>query len=105
MYFDFLRKELKKPEGRYVETAKIHHRFGRPSNEANEFYKMISKWEYDWCEGTEHYPVEAVGDTYTVALKLYKKWNKTANRLYGEVKAVDGSLVDADKKEVVFGID
>lgn len=106
MYFDFLQNELAKPEAeRYVETSKIHHRFGRPSNEANDFYKMISKWEYQWCEGTETYPATAVGDTYTVALKLYKKWNPLANSLYSEVKGEDGTMIDPDKKKVVFGID
>lgn len=104
-YIAFLRGELEKTERRYEETAKIHHRFGRPANESNDFYKMISKWEYEWCEGTENYPAEAVGDTYTVALKLYKKWNETANRLYGEVNVFGGSTVDPDKKKVVFGID
>lgn len=106
LYFGFLRKELEKPQAeRYVETPKIHHRFGRPSNEANEFYRMISKWEYEWCEGTETYPATAVGDTYTVALKLYKKWNKLAAGLYQENAGAGESEADPDKKNVIFGID
>ena len=105
-YIDFLRRELEKPAAdRYVETPGIHHRFGRPSNEANDFYKMISRWEYSWCEGTETYPATAVGDTYEVALKLYKKWNALAARLYEGGKDAQGNEVDPDKKKVIFGID
>ena len=88
-----------------METPKIHHRFGRPSNEANDFYKTISHWEYTWCEGTETYPATAVGDTYTVALKLYKKWNGLAARLYEGGKETQGDETDPDKKAVIFGID
>lgn len=106
MYIDFLSKELAKPaDQRYVETKEIHHRFGRPSNEANGFYRMISKWEYAWCEGTEAYPDKAVGDTYTVALELYKKWNRLADSLYNPVSEDADTNVDPDKRDKVFGID
>lgn len=106
MYLDFLSQELAKPaDQRYVETKKIHHRFGRPANEANDFYRMISKWEYAWCEGTETYPDKAVGDTYTVALELYKKWNRLADSLYNPISEDPDSTVDPDKRDKVFGID
>lgn len=105
-YFEFLKKEFTKPETeRYVETPEIYHRFRRPSNEANDFYKMISRWEYQWCEGTEAYAALAEGDTYEVALKLYEKWNPLANALYVGVKGGNDRTVDPDKKKVVFGID
>lgn len=106
MYIDFLRNELAKPaEERYEETSKIHHRFQRPSNEANDFYKMISKWEYEWCDETKKYPAVAVGDTYEVAQKLYKKWNKTAGELYINTEGGEGSTIDPDKGAKIFGID
>ena len=66
---------------------------------------MISRWEYNWCEGTEKYPEEAVGDTYTVALKLYKKWHRLANNLYVVEEEKEGGVPDPDKGKVVFGID
>lgn len=103
-YIAFLREELKKPvEQRYQEMAKIHHRFGRPSNEANDFYRMISRWEYEWCDETKIYADQAIGDTYTVSQKLYRKWHALANELYATTK--EGVAVDPDKKKVVFGID
>ena len=107
MYFDFLRKELAKPETeRYVETPKIHHRFGRPSNEANDFYKMISRWEYRWCEGTENYPATATGDTYRIAKQLFQKWGKMAQKFYTtDIKTDKKDMTDPDKKKKVFGID
>ena len=106
-YFDFLRSELAKPEQeRYVETRKIHHRFFRPANEANDFYRMISRWEYEWCEETKPYPAEAVGDTYTVASKLFGKWKGLAAELYRRPLEEEGApRTDMDKGEVVFGID
>ena len=107
MYFDFLRKELAKPETeQYVETPKIHHRFGRPSNEANDFYKMISRWEYRWCEGTENYPATATGDTYRIAKQLFQKWGKMAQKFYTtDIKTDKKDMTDPDKKKKVFGID
>ena len=107
MYFEFLRKELAKPDTeRYVETSKIHHRFGRPSNEANEFYKMISRWEYQWCEGIEDYPATAVGDTYRIAQKLFAKWQDAAHQLYtNNTKTEKKNNIDPDKQKKVFGID
>ena len=107
MYFDFLRQELAKaPANRYVETPGIHHRFGRPSNEANDFYKMISRWEYAWCEGKESYPATAIGDTYSVAQRLFEKWYQVANEIYSNPKKIEKeNIVDPDKQKKVFGID
>lgn len=108
LYLHFLRSELLKPAtDRYVETPKIHHRFGRPSNEANDFYKMISDWEYRWCEGTESYADAPQQDTWTVASLLYSKWQPVADALYAPVEQkADGASgeADPDKKAKVFGI-
>ena len=102
-------RELDKPANiRYVETSKIHHRFGRPSNEANDFYKMISRWEYDWCEETRKYDFLPQRDTWAASV-LYDKWLPVADALYG-TKTMEkvgelGSDLDPDKKKAVFGID
>lgn len=107
-YIDFLRGELAKDEAnRYVETPAIHHRFSRPSNEANDFYRMISKWEYEWCDGKEEYPSEPQGDTWAVAQALYSKWLPIAKETYQSqaLDAVSGPAIDPDKKDKVFGID
>lgn len=109
LYLDFLNTELTKPvDSRYVETPKIHHRFGRPSNEANDFYKMISHWEYDWCDETKQYAASPQADTWTVTSRLFEKWLSVADALYSPVTlkvTVPVKEADPDKKEKVFGID
>lgn len=108
-YLDFLRQELSKPaDSRYMETSKIHHRFGRPSNEANDFYKMISRWEYDWCDDTKAFPDTPQADTWTVASQLYAKWSHVANAIYKPALSGEDGLkkeLEPDKKKKVFGID
>jgi alpha-N-acetylglucosaminidase len=46
----------------------------RPANEANDFYRRLSRWEYDWCERHETYPSAPQGDALIVAHELYAKW-------------------------------
>lgn len=81
-YFSFLQAELKRTTGRYVETDAINHRFKRPSNEANDFYKRLSKWEYAWCNQQDSFPATTRGDAYTIAARLYAKWQPVAQRIY-----------------------
>ncbi|PSL50275.1 alpha-N-acetylglucosaminidase (NAGLU)-like protein [Chitinophaga niastensis] len=73
-YFLFLGNELNKTGERYIETDAINHRFKRPANEANDFYKQLSRWEYQWCNQQDDFPVVANGDAYMIAKQLYEKW-------------------------------
>jgi alpha-N-acetylglucosaminidase len=81
-YFVFLSEEINKGENKYIETKAINHRFNRPANEANDFYKALSKWEYQWCDNKENYDDKPVGDPYTVARKLFDKWQPVALKYY-----------------------
>lgn len=83
-FFAFLDAELQKPVGRYVETDSINNRFKRPANEANDFYRRMSGWEYAWCEEQDgsKYNSTPVGDSYTIAKRLYEKWQPVAISVY-----------------------
>lgn len=81
-YFSFLQAELGKKSGRYIETDAINHRFKRPSNEANDFYKRLSKWEYEWCNQRDVFPEIPTGDAYAISMRLYTKWWPVVRQIY-----------------------
>lgn len=90
-YFNFLLLELDKPaEERYVETDAINHRFHRPANEANEFYRALSKWEYTWCAAgdSEKYITEPSGDCFETVTRLYAKWWPVAYEMYQQIALI-----------------
>ncbi|MBI2517852.1 MAG: alpha-N-acetylglucosaminidase [Opitutae bacterium] len=47
----------------------------RPNNDASDFYRELSRWEYAWCEAHESYPTEPQGDSVAVARALFAKWS------------------------------
>lgn len=87
MFIDFLTAELKKePTVRYQEI-KINHRFNRPANEANAFYKMISRWEADWVNKPGKLKtIKPLGAENTTVDLLYQKWLPVAEELYLQKK-------------------
>lgn len=87
MFIDFLGKEIKKDSASRYKEININHRFNRPANEANEFYKMISKWEADWVVTPGKLSaVKPFGSEIIVVKSLYLKWRPVANSFYGEKK-------------------
>jgi len=54
----------------------------RPDNEANAFYREISRWEDNWCLGHETYPTEPRGDAIAVARALREKWSPVMRGVY-----------------------
>lgn len=58
----------------YRETA-LPRRDGRPTNDANAFYRDLSRWEYAWGDSHETYPTEPHGDSIAVARTLLAKWS------------------------------
>jgi alpha-N-acetylglucosaminidase len=52
----------------------IARSFDRPANDANDFYRGLSQWEYSWGEGHETYAAEPAGDSVAVARTLLAKW-------------------------------
>jgi len=48
--------------------------YGRPANDANDFYKKLSKWQQQWCSSHEPYPNLPQGNPVSIAKKLYEKW-------------------------------
>ena len=52
------------------------------------------------------YPATAIGDTYSVAQRLFEKWYQVANEIYSNPKKIEKeNIVDPDKQKKVFGID
>ncbi len=81
-FIDFLTLELQKEEKDRYKEEKINHRFNRPSNTANDFYKAMAKWEADWSErNDEHFSNQPMGDEIKTAVQVYQKWLPAANRL------------------------
>ena len=72
----------KTPDQRYREVN-INHRFQRPRNNANDFYRVISRWEADWVANpgiiTQTTPS---GNELRRVQQFYDKWYPTALALY-----------------------
>ncbi|MBO9620301.1 MAG: alpha-N-acetylglucosaminidase [Niabella sp.] len=82
-FITMLNDEFKKqPEQRYKENN-INHRFRRPRNNANDFYRMISKWESDWVThpGIITQTIPSGNELQTVQ-QLYNKWQQIAKTVY-----------------------
>ncbi|PSL33950.1 alpha-N-acetylglucosaminidase TIM-barrel domain-containing protein [Dyadobacter jiangsuensis] len=85
MFIVFLKNELEKAAGTRYKEENINHRFKRPANEANDFYKMISRWEADW--GDKHdltLAAQPQGDEIGVVGRLFKKWGPVAAEVYSK---------------------
>jgi alpha-N-acetylglucosaminidase len=54
----------------------------RVNNDANEFYRELSHWEYQWCEGHEPHPVAPQGDAGMEARRLHAKWAPVMHEAY-----------------------
>jgi len=81
-FIEFLNLELQKEEKDRYKEEKINHRFNRPSNTANDFYKAMAKWESDWSErNDEHFSHKPNGDEIKTVSQFYQKWLPTANQL------------------------
>ncbi|MCD2421246.1 alpha-N-acetylglucosaminidase [Niabella pedocola] len=82
-FITMLNSEFKKqPDQRYQEVN-INHRFRRPRNNANDFYRMISRWESDWVTRpgliTQTRPS---GNELRTVLQFYNKWYPVAQAVY-----------------------
>ena len=81
MFIDFLKAELQKDAARRYKEIDINNKFNRPANDANDFYKMISKWESTWTDShNTNLPTKPKGDEIEVVKKLYEKWQKIAEK-------------------------
>jgi alpha-N-acetylglucosaminidase len=61
-------------EGRFTDAEALYVSYGRPGDEASPFYRDLSRWERDWCEGRETYPAQPEGDAVKIAQRLRQKW-------------------------------
>lgn len=52
----------------------VNTSYGRPGDEDSPFYRELAAWERQWCEGSESYPAQPVGDAIAVAHRLWLKW-------------------------------
>jgi len=59
--------------GRFNDKG-IYTSYGRPGDDVSPFYRDLSKWERDWCDGTELYPSKPQGDAVKIAHQLLLKW-------------------------------
>jgi len=84
-FISFLSSELEKsPNLRYKEID-INSKYKRPANLANDFYRMISKWESDWTERVNgNFISRPVGDENVLSANIYKKWLPVANQMYSK---------------------
>ena len=81
-FIDFLNAELLKDEQVRYKEENINNRYSRPSNTANDFYKMISKWEANWTEQTgDAFNSIPSGNEVATVNQLYQKWLPVANNL------------------------
>jgi alpha-N-acetylglucosaminidase len=82
-FISFLNTEFNKDTSYRYKEVNINHRFNRPRNEGNDFYKMISKWEADWGE-THNTKLLVIPRGNEIALvdRLYNKWKKVADKIY-----------------------
>lgn len=53
---------------------KIYTSYGRPGDDVTPFYRGLSRWEREWCDGTENYPADPGGDSVKIAHDLLAKW-------------------------------
>jgi alpha-N-acetylglucosaminidase len=56
----------------------------RPDNDASDFYRELSRWEYAWCEGHESYPAAPQGDSIAVARAMFVKWAPVMRERYAQ---------------------
>ncbi|WP_018631095.1 alpha-N-acetylglucosaminidase [Niabella aurantiaca] len=72
----------KAPDQQYREVN-INHRFQRPRNNANDFYRAISRWEADWVAkpGVITQTIPSGNELRTVK-QFYNKWYPAALALY-----------------------
>ena len=71
-FLDYLAAQPAGP-GRF-DDRDVYTSYGRPGDEASPFYRELSRWERDWCEGTETYPARPQGDPVKIAHRLLEKW-------------------------------
>jgi alpha-N-acetylglucosaminidase len=82
-FIRFLQAEFRKDTASRYKEININHEYGRPKNEANDFYRMLSRWEADWVD-THNYelPVAPAGNEVTMVKKMYEKWKMEADSVY-----------------------
>jgi alpha-N-acetylglucosaminidase len=82
-FISFLNTEFNKDTSYRYKEVNINHRFNRPRNEGNDFYKMISKWEADWGE-THNTNLLTIPRGNEIALvgRIYNKWKTVADKVY-----------------------
>ncbi len=67
--------------GRFDDKG-IYTSYGRPGDDVSPFYRELSQWERDWCEGTETYPAQPQGDSVKIAQHLLKKWESLKDEAF-----------------------
>lgn len=72
-FIEFLLQQDAEGEKRYREK-RIRKSYGRPANDANEFFRKLSAWEHEWCRQKEPYSTVVQGDVRVIAADLYPKW-------------------------------
>jgi len=55
---------------------------GRPDNDASEFYRQLTEWEYQWCERHDPFPTQPSGHPVAVAHRLLAKWKPVMQTEY-----------------------
>jgi alpha-N-acetylglucosaminidase len=78
-----LNTEFNKDSSSRYKEENVNNRYKRPRNEANDFYKMISKWEADW--GKTHNSKLLViprGNEIALVERLYTTWKTVADKVY-----------------------
>lgn len=83
--------------GRF-DDAKIYTSHSRPGDEATPFYRRLSRWEQDWCNGTETYPSRPQGDSVKMAHQLLQKWSPLKGAAFQRFNPAQTAKQSAGKK-------
>ena len=71
----FLDHLAAQPEGpERFDDKDLYTSYNRPGDDVAPFYRELSRWEREWCEGTETYPARPQGDAVKIARGLLAKW-------------------------------
>jgi alpha-N-acetylglucosaminidase len=77
-------------EAQRFDDRNLYTSYGRPGDAVSPFYRELSQWERDWCEGRETYPAEPRGDSVEIAHRLLLKWRPVAKEGFKHLEPAAG---------------
>lgn len=72
-FLDYLAAQPAGP-GRF-DDRNVYTSYGRPGDDSSPFYRDLSRWERDWCDGSETFSSRPHGDPVAISHQLLEKWS------------------------------